>query len=272
MKFKVVFFIFNGIIVFSFLFVFLLPFFFFGWEYTQMFWAENWYIALAFLAILAGLNTYFGLNWRLFRHLENEDWHSLIGYLEDKVYERGQIRRQYVRLLINAYIVVSRPEKITELEGFLRERKPSLVPQFAVQLGIPHLMSNDAEEIERYYGEMRSRKQCKERDWVDWAYAFALMLQQKSDAAKEILLEIHGRAKNVVLRLITLYLLDAFTPSDEHVRNLVREGKRQLQASYTTESWNKEIDKNRGNLQVLVLSRLIRDATSWAFHDGTQAA
>lgn len=271
-KFKVVFAIFNGIIILSFLFVFLLPFFFFGWEYTQLFWVENWYIAVVFLAVLLGLNTYFGLNWKLFRHLENEDWHALAQYLEERIYSKGRIRRQYIRILINAYIVISAPDKIKELEGFLRERKPDLVPRHAVQLGVPHLMTNDAQEIERFYGEMRAHPKCRDREWIEWAFAFSLMLQRKSDQAREVLLQIYNGAKNPVLRLITLYLMDAFTPSDDYIRNLVREGKNAFQARYNSESWQKELEKNRGNLQVLVLSRLIQDATAWAFEDGTQAA
>lgn len=267
MKFKVVFAIFNGIIVLSFLFVFFLPYFFFGWEYTELFWSENWYIAIIFVAVLVGLNTYFGVNWKLFRHLENEDWSALAAYLEERVYTKGRLRRQYIRILINAYIVNSQPEKIKELEGFLRQRKPDLVARHAVQLGVPHLMTNDAAEIERFYGEMRANPKCRDREWIEWGFAFSLMLQRKSEQAREVLLSIYNTAKNPVLRLITLYLMDAFTPNDDYVRNLVREGKSAFQAKFTSESWNKELERNRGNLQVLVLSRLIQDATAWAFEE-----
>ena len=55
MKFKAIFVIFNLIILVSFLFIFLIPFFMLGWDYTQVFWTENWSVALVFVGVMAGL-------------------------------------------------------------------------------------------------------------------------------------------------------------------------------------------------------------------------
>jgi hypothetical protein len=98
------------------------------------------------------------------------------------------------------------------------------------------------------------------------------MLREKHAEAKEVLTALISRAKNPVLRLLTAYLLDAFSVSDNEARNLVVEEKRRLQSSYSQSQWDREIEKNRGNLQVVVLSKLIRDASSWAFGGGSQAA
>ena len=98
------------------------------------------------------------------------------------------------------------------------------------------------------------------------------MLQEKHDHAKSVLLHLLDEAKNPVLRLLTIYLLDAFSVSDNEVRNLVVEEKRRLQSTYSSAQWEREVEKNRGNLQVVVLSKLIRDASSWAFGNGSRAA
>jgi len=272
LKFKLIFALFNGVVILSFLFIFLMPIFFLGWEYTQLFWSSNWILAAAFVAVMIGLNSYFIANWKLFSYLEAENWHGLIAYLEDKVYKKNRFRKQHVRVLVNTYVVVAQPEKIGELEDYLRQERPRYVPSFALHFGIPHLIRNDPHDIERYYGEMRSKRGCKDRRWIDWSYAFALMLQEKHEHAKGVLLKLLDSVKNPVLRLLTAYLLDAFSVSDNEVRSRVVEEKRRLQSAYSNSQWEREVEKNRGNLQVVVLSKLIRDASNWAFGDGSQAA
>ena len=272
MKFKIIFVVFNAIILVSFLFIFLIPFFMLGWDYTQVFWAENWSVGLVFVAVLAGRNTYFGVNWKLFTLLEKEDWYALIDYIEDRLYTRKRFGKQHIRVLVNTYVITSQPDKIARLEQFLRENRPGLVPRFALHLGIPHLLRNEPEDMKAYYGEMREHPRCADREWIDWAYAFALMLNQEAEDAKAVLLDLLERTKNDVLALLTLYLLDAFTVSDNQVNNIVLERKRSFQAKYTHDQWSKEVEKNRGNLQVVVLSKLVRDASTWVFSDGSQAA
>lgn len=267
MKFKIIFIIFNAIIVFSFLFIFFMPFLILGWDYTQVFWSNNWILAVIFLVIMGGLNAYFISNWKLFTLLEEENWNGLIGYLEDRIYNRHRITKQNLRILVNTYVVTSKPEKITELEIFLRDERPKMVPAFAVQLGIPYLLRNEPEEMERYYGQIMKDPRCNDLNWVKWNYGFALMLQQRVEDARSILVEILDGTKNHLLLLITAYLLDAFSASDPAVASRVQDARNQVRGKYDEEGWQKEIEKQRNNLQVLVLSKLIRDATNWLFDD-----
>ena len=169
MKFKVIFALFNVVVVLSFLFIFLMPVFFLGWDYTQLFWSSNWILAAAFAAVMIGLNAYFLSNWKLFTYLESEDWQGLIGYLEDRIYRKGRISRQRIRVLVNTYVVVANTDKIAALEDHLRERAPSYLPRFALHFGIPHLVGNNPQDIEAYYGEMRQNPQCRDRTWIDWS-------------------------------------------------------------------------------------------------------
>ncbi len=267
MKFKVIFIVFNVIIVLSFLFIFFMPYFLLGWEYTRVFWAGNWPLAAVFVAIIVGLNAYFVSNWKLFGLLEAEDWKGLTAYLERLVFARKKIRSQFVRILINTYVVLSVPEKITELEQFLRSERPKMVPAFAVQFGIPRLLRNDPEEMQEYYGEMKKKRGCADVEWISWTYAFALMLQKKSDEAQEHLLSLCGSTRNPVLSVITLYLLDSFANRDENVKSVVDSGRGRIKKKYSHDTFSREIEKNKTNIQVLVLSRLIKDATDWVFEE-----
>ncbi len=267
MKFKVVFAAFNVIILLSFLFVFLLPFFFLGWQYTQVFWAENWYLAAVFLVIIVVLNLYFARNWKLFGLLEAENWHGLVEHLEGEVFERKRIRAQHVRLLVNAYVVVSQPAKIGQLEEFLRSELPKLIREFGVELGIPHLLSNDAQVITAYFGKLADDPKAKNRAWLRWGYAFGLMLKQEYDEAKHSLLELLGDSGDTVLQVLTAYMLDSYRPRDEEVARRVQEALNRLRNSLNARRWQKHLERSRANLMVLVMGKLLQDASAWAFPD-----
>ncbi len=272
MKFKLIFLLFNGIVLLSFVFVFMIPVFFLGWEHSRLFWAANWPLAVLFLVIMAGLNSYFAVNWKLFTFLEAENWRGLIAYLEDRVYSQQNYRKQHVQILINSYILVSEPDRIRELEDHLRDKRPQYVPAFALQLGIPHLLQNDPIDLEAFYGNLRSDDRCRDRAWIDWSYAFALLLQKRQEDAKSVLLALPGKTKEPVLRALTYYLLDLFSTQDREVKNSVLEGKNELRNRYTRAQFQKEIEKSRSNLQVVVLANLVNDAAEWVFERSGQAA
>jgi hypothetical protein len=265
MKFKIIFVVFNIVIVVSFLFIFFMPAIILGWEYGRLFWSSNWLLGAAFVAVLGGLNAYFLSNWKLFGYLEREEWSSLIDYLEDQVYRKRRFNLQRIRILINAYIVSSRTEGISKLEDFLRAEKPEIIPRFSLALGVPHLLRNDPVDMELYYGELKDKKETKDPRWVRWSYAFALMLGKKTELARDELLSLADEAKDPILRLLTAYLLDAYATQDQDVRNIVLETVRSITREYSVGSWRKEVERQRSNIQIVVLSKLIDDATAWAF-------
>ncbi len=272
MKFKIIFILFNAIIVFSFLFIFLMPFFILGWDYTQLFWSRNWFLGAIFVAIMAILNGYFVANWKLFGFLEREDWDGLIGYIEQRLYDRRIYRKHEVKILINTYVVKSNTEAILRLETMLRAERPGLVPVFALQFGITHLLKNDPVDMEIYFGELKENPRCHDREWIVWNYAFSLMLQQKSEEAKAHLLAIAKAPRNSVLNLLTLYLLDAYGSADAEVADAVEKGKSAVRARFSADRWHQEIEKHKSNLQVLVLAKLIDDATDWTYPERRKTA
>ena len=62
MRFKIVFILFNVVIVASFLIIYLMPLAMLGMDYTREFWANNWGLPIVFVVILAILNGYFTIN------------------------------------------------------------------------------------------------------------------------------------------------------------------------------------------------------------------
>jgi hypothetical protein len=235
-----------------------------GWDYTSVFWKQNWFLPLIFVAILALLNTYFLLNWRLFQLLENEDWENLVTYLEQRVFEKKQFSNQNIRLLINGYLLQSNVDGIRKLEEFLKEQKPGMVTKFALSFGIPYLLQNDSEQMEQYYKQFLDNEKGEESNWIHWNYSFALLMQQRREEAKDILLRLSGRAREPLLQLLTAYLLEAFS-GEEEVRERITDVREKLRNKYNRSQWDKEINKAKSNIQVVVLSKLVQDATEWLF-------
>lgn len=269
MKFKLIFLLFNGIIAVSFLFVFLMPLFFLGPDYARVFWMENWYLAAVFIVIIGGLNAYFALNRRLFSLLEAEDWQGLKAYLENRVFTKKRFTQQQLRILINTYIVLAEPEKIRNLEAELNERTSRLVPILALEFGIPRLLRNDPDEMIEYYDRYRNHPKAKQRDWLTWAYSFAIMQKQRSEEARDVLLKLCEQTREPLVRLFSLYLLDAFRETDAELAQRVDTYKAEFRRRYGSGKLQREIEKNRANLQVVVLARLVKNATEWVMSDNS---
>lgn len=267
MKLKTVFIIFNVIIVITFVLVFLMPLFFLGIDFTIIFWRSNWYLAVLFLTVLAVLNGYFARNWRLFSALERENWEEISTVLEDRVRRRGQINDSNIRLLVNAYVVSSRTDAIRELESHVRRKKPALLRRHVLRFGIPHLLSNNGDEIQQYFGEFRGKEIPRSifrsepppdaEYWIEWSYAFGLLLQERMEAAGEILTTVVDTAPVGIVHAISLYLLSSRSDEDGRKEEFVRRMPRT--------AWRKTIERERTQLHVLVLGKLLKDVEQWLY-------
>lgn len=267
MKLKSIFLIFNIIIIFSFLFVFFMPVFFLGWEYSRTFWTANWYLAAIFVVVLGILNGYFVLNWSLFTALEREDWRRTAEILEHRVYTKGRASAGNVRLLINAYVVTSMVDRFSRLERTLAEKNPKLVNRFCLLFGIPYLLSNDGDEIVSYYSRFQESVSGTVKGWVEWHIAFGLMLKERIEDAREKLIEIARNCTDDLLCAFTVYLLDPIAPEGTDGRSVVDDKKGALKERYTRERWQKFVEKRRDELHILVLNRLLNDIEDWLYEE-----
>lgn len=235
-----------------------------GWDYTRVFWSQNWALPAVFLAIIGILNTYFVFNWKLFRLLEKEDWENLITFLDERIFKKNIIFVQNVRILVNAYLVRSAIDDIVKLEMHLREKRPKLFSRLALSFGIPYMLNNNSEEMERYFKEFLDVRQ-KDQYWIRWNYAFSLALQEKQEEAADILANIAQNTRVSVLLLLTLYLLESLKMSRPEIMRIIANQTEILKKRYSREDWENEIEKNRNNVQVVILSRLVEEAIDWLF-------
>jgi hypothetical protein len=262
MKFKSIFFLFNIVVIFSFSLIFLLPIILLSGSYSSVFWLDNWYLAAIFLFLIAALDSYFVLNWKLFIYLEKEDWNNLTLYLEDKIYVKGQFRKQYIRLMINTSLAVSNLDKIDRLAKEIGDRKPELLSRYALLLGIPLFLRDNTNEALIHYGKYKDEIKTSDPEWVKWVYAFSLIRENNGDMAQVILLEILNGKIDDILKLLTLYSLDSIAYSSEE---LDAENAGYLDKYGDDRKWANYLDSMRGkNIFILLLTGLLEEARKWS--------
>lgn len=236
-----------------------------GWEYTRDFWVGNWYLPVIFLLVMAVLNTYFLRNWKLFSLLEKEEWGGIIGYVLERM-RRGVIRRSEVKIGINAALVSSRVEVIGEIEQAIRDHKPALMKEFALSLGIPRLLRNEPAEAESYYREFLELES-KEKPWIIWSYGFALLLQRKLEEAKVQFLSLSS-TKEPVLLLLSAYMLDTCAAGDDEAKQRGQGMAESLRSRYDRAGLQKEADKAKTQIHVVILSKVVDEALDWLYPAG----
>jgi hypothetical protein len=264
-RFKTIFIIFNAVIILSFLTIFFMPLFLLGSDHFAVFLSRNWFIGGLFLIAIGAFNIYFLSNWTMFGLLEKEDWHTLISYLEKRVFDRGIIRRAYVRLLINSYLITSNTDAILRLQNLLVQKKSRHLRRFAVPLGVPYILQNKPEESEKYFGMLLSDRKTTGNSWIRWNYAFSLMQLKEFEGAKKEFLVLLDEVKEPVLLLLCLYLLHSFPQLDISVRARIEEKIDKLKRTNSPEELEKRIDKEKGRLQVIILSKIIQEAKDWLY-------
>jgi len=262
---KAIFLLLNAVLGIAFLVIFLTPLFLVGGDWFSLFWTRNWPIAVVFAVTLAAIDTYFLLNWKLFTGLEKENWAQVAGFLEGRIFRRGWITSGRVRLLLNTYLVTSNTEGILALEAYLAEKRPVLLAKFSLPFGIPHLLAKDPASSEAWFRAQLERPRLADRDWTRWNHAFCLLQARRGDEARAVLAELLERVSDPVLLLLTIYLLEAIVRANEDLEQRAAARREALRAAHTPSSIQKAIEKSGANIQVVVLSRLLQDATQWLF-------
>ncbi len=267
MKFKTIFILFNVIVLFAFLFITLIPLIMLGSEYSSLFWSQNWILVALFVIFIGLLDGYFIMNWKLFHYLEEEDWPGLLSFLEEKIFERKHLSKRYASLYINGALSVSNLDKIDRLEAEIREKKPALFKTTGLQFGVNRLLKRNNAEAEDFFKEILAMEKIRDREWLLWCLAFSSYSDKRTDEALEPLMAIlESKAKDPVLRLLDLYLLDTLrdqVPLEK--QTLLSEKTLSLKKdTQSASSWNRALEKSReNNILSVFMSSLIEDAYKW---------
>lgn len=262
MKFKVIFGMFNAIIIVAFLFVFMMPFFVIGLDASVKFWGQNWLVAVLFILVLGLLDGYFIMNWKLFSLLEKEDWKSLAEHLKQEIQEKKHINDQNVRLVCNALILLGRPAEIKALEPLVREKKPAIFRKNVVLFGLPYVLDQKGPEMLAFFQPLATTENSlPEKEWLQFFHAFSFMTCQKPQEALPILSSLAGSGKNRLIALMALYFLE----SQGKDAGEIMVAKEHFKGHTTKEVCASLIEKSKDQVQVLLLSKFINEAHQWLY-------
>lgn len=276
MKFKTIFALFNTILIFSFGFIFMMPFMLLGGEYSLPFWTKNWPLFIFFAAVLVGFNVFFASNWRLFSLLESEDWEALGTLLGQRVFGRKRYDRRTLRLLVNTSLLRGDTDTIKRLEAALRSDRPAALRRDAVLFGAATLLGNDAAASERFLAEFADGAGVENPEWIGFYYAFVL-LQRKRAADAALRFKPMLSSKDPVLSLLSAYMLGttcaaAVTPAERPSLVAAGEGKRMEMAKrYNAVRWTREVERAKSEIHIVILSKVLDEASTWLFPEGVQA-
>lgn len=276
MKFKTIFILFNAILIFSFAFIFLMPFFLLGLDYSIPFWTKNWPLFTFFAAVLVGFNVFFGRNWRLFTLLEAERWDELGALLEDRVFVKKRRDRRTVRLLVNTSLLRGDVATIERLEGALRAEKPEALRRDAVIFGAARLLRNDAKESVRFLSEYADGKGVENAAWIKFHHAFALVLDKRAVEATAPL-EASVGARDPVLSLLSAYLLGSLCAVSaaggerDRLKAVAEAERSRLAGRYSARAWAREIERAKSEVHIVILSKILDEASEWLYKGAATA-
>ncbi len=162
------FWILNVLVLLALLLAALASLFFFDRVYVAFYWQRMWVFTTFFVILIGFLDYFFIRNWRLFDLLGKEDWPALLACLEEYIYVKGKLNRQYANLLINTALSVSNFSSVRKLESEVRHKKPALFPSLGVALGIPLLIEQNNQAIAEFYQPLADNKRTLRRDLAQW--------------------------------------------------------------------------------------------------------
>ena len=271
MKFKLIFTI-SNIALFIFLVVMcFIPYFIMGSSFSVSFWKMNWPLILVWVLLIIVLNIYFFSNKKLFSLLEKEDWPALIGYLEEKVIQKGNYSSRLVRLLANCYLVLSDSASVISLENKVAINKPSLLDANALVFGTARILGNDNAGALHFFKNRKESAKAEYKDWVAWYYGFSLLLsRQIEDAVREFSLLAASSRDSVVTALSSYFLEKNIHIIMPQLRHEFREisglgKKRALEAMPKIEAWKREINRLSTEVFAAAIAGFLDDTRIWLY-------
>lgn len=270
MKFKYLIIIFNIIVGFFLFAVVLLPFMLMGPELMAHFWKTSWPIILILILVLAGLNVFFIVNYRLLMLLEREDWPALAYYLEQKVFGEGQYSSRKVRLLANSYLVMGDFASVLQLESKAEAANPAIIGKNALVFGVARLLSGDHRGAAAFFQTCPKKGRVENEQWVRWFCGFSHMLAGFFSEAEAEFSALAISARNMLITGLSAYflgnILAKYSFNAQECRSIFEKGRdRVKKALKNAEGWKKEAKKAGTEVYTAIIRKYIDEASLWLF-------
>jgi hypothetical protein len=126
-------------------------------------------------------------------------------------------------------------------------------------------LGKDPKESEVFFRGLLDMKGTTDRDWVRWNHAFSLLQAKSPREAQKELVSLVESSRDQLLQLLSLYLLDVLTKEDVQLEKKVNEAREGLRSRTSAAELTRAIEKAGGNMEIIVLGRMLRDAVEWLF-------
>ena len=266
MKYRLVFTIFNVIIISTFLIVSFLPAFILGWDYMGTFWERSWLGPILFLVILIILDSYFIRNWKFFGYLEVRDWTNIQKYLDNEFFRKKRIDYPRLLILLNTYLIQGNMDDMFRLSDLVKERRPRLFKRIMAALSTAYLLNKDYDGLTDYFQSELKEGEILHDGWPDWLWAFGMLRKKEIRPAGKRLLLLALKGRDEMVRLLALYVLIdilEFDVPDETCQNFLMK----FRNKYSPASWVKNINNKKDQLHILLLCDFIQQAGEWCIKD-----
>jgi hypothetical protein len=268
LKFRVIFVLFNIILLLSFGFSFILPALVLDLSSAAHFWASNWFLAATFLAVLAGVDFFFARNWALLSLLENSDWPGLAARLRLDIMERSRYSSARIGLYLNALIILQDHASAAALQERLATTRPRLLEAQSLLFGLSRILSGDVTAAETVL-TTRTGSGRGPRGWRAFYLGFTrLRLGKAREAALALLPLLDSREG--LMRGLAAYLLAlcARGMDDTAARDAAAKAeatRSALARSFPRRRWDDAAENARGDVSGAIASRYIDLAAEWIY-------
>lgn len=269
MKLKVVFVIFNIVLILLLFTVFFLPLFYADGSFMREFWKANWFFGPIFFVLIIFVNIMFLKNRPMIHYIENEDWSSLASYLELQIFTKKKITYRNSKLLAEALLLLGDFSSMNKLCSFLQESKPKYLSKLAPKFASSKMISGDYQDLFEFTSSLPVEK-TRVSEWM--AFYSALALQMLKDYPKSTVLfnKVSETVKDPLIKSLSTYFAvnvlknySELTPEEIKEKELLLCSK--INKIYTNEDWKEYIESEKQEIHVMILTKIIDDVTSWLF-------
>jgi hypothetical protein len=233
------------------------------------YWSVIWPVVLFLLVVLIALDSFYFSKRRFFHLLEKEDWPALVRYLEQRIFKKGHYTSRSVRLLANAYLILSDAASVVSMENKIAILKPALVDANALIFGTARILNKDIAGALAFFAARLNP--AKSKPWVRWYYGFSLLLDRQFSAAGDQFKVLAGESKDGIITGLSSFFLAENLSKAVPQRSLeftaaAIEGRNRLKKTFpSADAWNREVKRILNEVYTVVLSKYIGETTVWLF-------
>jgi hypothetical protein len=239
----------------------------------QLLGLRLWGLIALCAVVLIVFDIYYFVNAKLLSFLEKGDWPALVQYLEVVVLNKGRYSSRSVRLLAQAYLILSDTAALINLENKTALAKPQLVETYALIFGIARLLEKDKTSATNFF--LTRIRCCKSNKadllWLRFYYGFTLLLDWRfAEAAEEFIILTKISSNTIIMGLtawfLSNYLVKTLPDRSEDIAAAIESARKQVkEAIYDVQQWNVKVSKLQKKPHVALIMQYLTKAGTWIF-------